>query len=345
MTPSKTRQATIFDVARLAGVSHQTVSRVLNDLPNVKASTRERVEVAIRQLQYTPSLAARALVTRRTRTIGVVNTGATDFGPASIAQGFNAAASSAGYAVSIASVTDTSPAAVREAFTLLLRQNVEAIVLIAVRTSALEAIAGLEITVPFITIDPVGRPDHHSLSLDQYRGARDAVAFLVSLGHREILHLSGPGDSLDAMERVRGWRDELGASGLPAREPLVGDWTPRSGYLVGQRLAADPHCFSAVFAANDQMALGLLHAFTDAGITVPDDVALVGFDDIPEAEHFAPPLTTMRQDFDALGRQLLDDLVSILAGNGEIARSSTVPTLVVRSSARPYTDRQGPPSQ
>lgn len=333
VTGSSTRAATILDVARLAGVSYQTVSRVLNDMPNVADKTREKVEKAIEELQYTPSVAARALVTRRSRTIGVINTGATDFGPASIANGFSVAADAANYAVTLASVADASAEAVRAAFALLMRQNVEAIVLIAVRTSAYEAIAGVDLAVPLVSIDPVGHSGFHSLSLDQYHGARRAVGHLVALGHREILHVSGPPDSLDATERARGWRDELAAHGLTARDVVCGAWTPQSGFEAGKIVVPLIRDVTAVFVANDQMALGLLHAFEDAGISVPEDISLVGFDDIPEAAHYTPPLTTMRQDFDALGRQLMDDLVGILAGGPASERERTIPALVARSSS------------
>lgn len=334
MSTTRARSATIFDVARLAGVSHQTVSRVVNDLPNVRPSTRDKVEVAIRQLQYVPSSAARALVTRRSRTIGVVNTGSADFGPASIANALMEAAAAARYAVIVSGTPTSGPASIRDDVERLLRQNVEAIVLIAARTDTVEALVGVQLDVPLVAVESGGRSGFHSVSLDQYAGARIAVRHLIENGHRAIVHLAGPADSLDALERVRGWRDELGENGLAARAPRLGDWTPASGAFAADALLAEPRDFTAVFVANDQMALGLTHAFGRAGVVVPDDVSVVGFDDIPESAFFTPPLTTIRQDFDALGRQIMERLLVILHGDALVEIERYVPTLVERESVR-----------
>lgn len=331
MDEKKARVATIFDVARLAGVSHQTVSRVLNDLPNVKASTRERVELAIKQLHYVPSPAARALVTRRSRTIGLIATGSPNFGPSSIVLGFNEAARAARYAVSMASILDADTASVRVAVDLLLRQNVEALVLVAERTSALEAIQTIDLGVPLLAVESVGRAGFHSVSIDHFAGARSAVRHLISLGHERILHLAGPSDAVDAIARTNGWRHELGESGLVVLPPMVGDWSPGSGYDFGLQLG-DRTDFTAVFAGNDQMALGLIHGLSERGISVPGDVSVVGFDDIPEAAHFSPPLTTMRQDFAALGREIMEGLLDIVHDADAADRPRAVPQLIVRSS-------------
>jgi DNA-binding LacI/PurR family transcriptional regulator len=332
-TEDKARVANIFDVARLAGVSHQTVSRVLNDLPNVRPATRTRVEDAIKQLRYRPSTAARSLVTRRSRTIGLITTGNPDYGPSSILLGFTEAARNARYLVSISSMLETDVASMRAAVELLLSQNVEAIVLIAAHRGALEAIQGIDLGVPLIAVESSGRVGFHSVSIDQFRGAFDATEHLIGLGHRSILHLAGPEDSMDATERVRGWRAALSEHGLVALEPLVGDWSPGSGYRLGQLYAADPaRSFTALFVANDQMALGAMHAFSQAGIRIPQDVSVIGFDDIPEAEHLTPPLTTIRQDFAELGATVMSTLLElILDGTLEEAKHP-VPHLVVRES-------------
>jgi DNA-binding LacI/PurR family transcriptional regulator len=329
------RTANIFDVARLAGVSHQTVSRVVNDVPNVRPATRARVQDAIRQLRYRPSTAARALVTKRSRTIGLITTGRPDYGPSSTVLGFNDAARQARYNVSIASMVEADPGSIRSSVEQLLGQNVEAIVLIAGHRGALDAMRTLELGVPLLAVESSGRAGFHSVSIDQFGGARAATDYLVELGHRDILHVAGPADSMDAEERARGWRASLSAHGLVAREPLVSDWSPRSGYRIGKELARAGG-FTAVVAGNDQLALGLMHAFAEAGLRVPEDVSVVGFDDIPEAEHVTPPLTTVRQDFAALGRDILDTLVDILRDDDDVAVAPhTAPTLVVRSSAAP----------
>ncbi|MEV1132322.1 LacI family DNA-binding transcriptional regulator [Agromyces sp. NPDC049794] len=335
----KARVATIFDVARLAGVSHQTVSRVLNDLPNVRPATRARVEQAIKQLRYVPSPAARALVTRRTRTLGLIVTGAPDYGPSSTALHFNEAARDARYAVITASMLETDAPSLRSAAELLVRQNVEAIVLIAAQREALDALDGIELGVPIVAVASEDRGEMHRVWLDQYAGARLAVEHLIGLGHREIRHVSGPANSMDGAERVRGWTAALAELDLPAGQPLVGDWSPGSGYVHGRALARDAE-MTAVFVSNDQMALGVMHALTEAGLSVPGDVSVVGFDDIPEAEYFAPPLTTVRQDFDALGRDAMAGVLAVLGDDERLMPPPRVPDLVVRTStAAPSRDR------
>ena len=326
--------ATIFDVARLAGVSHQTVSRVLNDLPNVRASTKERVEAAIRQLNYVPSQAARALVTRRSRTIGLVATGLPDFGPSSIVLSFNRSARDAGYAVITTNPADIEPQTLRSAVEMLIRQSVEAIVVLAAERGALDAFDGWELGVPLVAIASEERGRSIRVSLDQYRGARTATVHLQQLGHRDIAHIAGPAGSMDAEERLRGWADAQAEAGLPAPAPLRGDWSASSGYARGAELLAD-HVPEAVFVGNDQMALGLLHALQDAGLRVPDDVSVVGFDDVPDAAHFAPPLTTVRQDFTALGQDAMAAVLARLKDEDAPFRSQLrAPGLVVRASTR-----------
>ena len=333
------RSATIFDVARLAGVSHQTVSRVLNDQPNVREATRERVLDAIRQLRYRPSTAARALVTRRSRTLGLITTGAPDYGPSSTLLGFNEAAREARYSVSISSMLDVTAESMRSALELLLDQHVEAIVLIADNRRALEAIQGIELGVPLVAVESSGRGGFSSVSIDQYGGARLATEHLIGLGHRDIEHLGGPPDSMDAMARLRGWRDVLAEHALVAPPPFVGDWSPSSGYAFGQQVVASRH-FTAVFSANDQMALGAIHALSEHSVAVPRDVSIVGFDDIPEAAHFAPPLTTMRQDFDQLGHDIMSSVLGLLSDE-EAPQPHRMPLLVRRESTRA---RHGPPT-
>ena len=325
--------ANITDVARLAGVSHQTVSRVINNENTVRPVTRERVEKAMIALKYRPSMVARALVTRRTHTIGLISTGNPLYGPSSTALGFNEAARDAGYQVTTASMSNSRPKELLEAVDVLLAQGVEALVLIAADFTAIDAFLELEIEVPLVTAESTGRAGLHSVSIDQFHGAELATAYLADLGHRTILHLAGPPGSLDATERERGWRAELLRRNLPASLVVSGDWSPDSGYAAADALLAQAGA-TAVFSANDQMALGLLHALNDRGLRVPEDLSLVGFDDIPEAAHFVPPLTTVRQDFGELGRQILDVVLEAIRGEeiGEPLR--TAPRLVVRNSAQ-----------
>lgn len=329
----RAKAATIFDVARLAGVSHQTVSRVLNNLPNVRPATRERVDRAIKQLRYIPSPAARALVTRRSRTIGLITTGAPEFGPSTTAGYFNEAAREERYAVIMASLLQADPAALRQAAEVLVRQNVEAIVLITSNRSTLGVLQGMELGVPFLGVVSQGA-GLHRVSLDQYQGARRAVRYLIELGHTDIRHVAGPVDSMDALERIRGWRDALGENGLVAHEPMIGDWSAASGYEAGRRLLAES-AFTAAFCGNDQMALGLIHALTEANRAVPAEVSVIGFDDIPEAAHFSPPLTTMHQDFAQLGRDAMEVVLAVLSDEQAPNPLLRVPQLVVRASTAP----------
>jgi DNA-binding LacI/PurR family transcriptional regulator len=324
------RQATIFDVARLAGVSHQTVSRVLNDLPNVRPATKARVEDAIKQLRYVPSPAARALVTKRSRTIGLIATGGTEFGPSSTVLHFNAAARDARWSVFTANMVDSDPGSARAAVEAFLRQNVEGIAVISGREGVTDIVAAMELTVPLVALQATPHAGMITVGVDQYEGGRAATAHLIELGHQRIAHLAGPSDSVDARERERGWRDELASAGLAAQVVGGGDWTPTSGFAFGKAL---PHDITAVFAANDQMALGLIHGLTIRGLSVPHDVSVVGFDDIPEAEHMAPPLTTLRQDFEQLGRDMLVTLLGRINADAGDPVPPSLPLLVERSSS------------
>lgn len=326
---------TIFDVARLAGVSHQTVSRVINNHTSVRESTRERVRHAVEQLGYRPNAAARAMVGGRSRNIGLITTGSADYGPTSTVLGLLEAARAADYSIALATAVDTEPQSVRAAVDLVLGQHIEALVVVASRARTLDAVAGLGLRLPLVIIESSGRSGRPSLSIDQYAGARTATEHLIGLGHRDIVHVAGPADAMDATERERGWRDAMAEHGLVARPPLEGDWTPGSGYRIAQALARRHATYTAVFLANDQMSLGLVHALTEQGVRVPEDVSVVGFDDIPEAEHFAPPLTTMRQDFHQLGTDTLTTVLALLQDLPVEPAVRLEPTLVVRRSTAP----------
>ena len=327
------RAANIFDVARLAGVSHQTVSRVLNDLPNVRPATRARVEQAIAQLRYSPSPAARALVTRRTRTIGLIAPGVSEYGPTSIAMHFNIAARAARYSVDAVSSLDDDPGSIRSLVEGLLRQRVDAIVLIVVDVAVLEVVRSLDLAIPVVAVAATARRSPLIVSIDQYRGARAAVRHLIELGHTRILHLAGPPKAPDAIERIRGWREELVGNRLDVVEPPHGDWSAASGYELGTRLDVEPGM--AVFAANDHMAIGLLSALRERGLSVPDDVSVVGFDDLPEAGYLFPPLTTVRQDFAALGALMMQKVLVAIEEPEAASEDTPLPTkLIVRQSTQ-----------
>jgi DNA-binding LacI/PurR family transcriptional regulator len=327
--------ANIFDVAKAAGVSHQTVSRVLNGDATVRPAIRERVDEAIARLDYRPSAAARALARRRTRTIGLVVVGLPFYGPASIANGFNAAARASGWDVAIAATHDGADAAdVRQAGETLLAQDPRAVVVVAPGPAVGAALAGLAGRVPVVTTVDVVPGAAAALTVDAERGAALAVEHLASLGHREVLHLAGPDGWTEADQRIAGWRAASARLGLGEPEVLRGDWSSATGYRLG-RVIAEEGAPTAVFSANDQMALGVLAAFRDAGVRVPEDVSVVGFDDIPEAAYFPPPLTTLRQDFAALGRGLMARVEDLLAEREPADGAPQLPELVVRASTAP----------
>ena len=301
------------------------------------SSTRARVEQAIAQLHYSPSPAARALVTRRTRTIGLVTPGISDYGPTSIAMHFNFAARAARYSVETVSAPPDDPKAIRVVVDGLLRQRVDAIVLVVVDVTVLELVRSLDLSVPVVIAASVARRSPNIVSIDQYRGARSAVRHLVEIGHTRILHLAGPRNAPDAMERVRGWRDELAAHKLEITPPVHGDWSAESGHRLGSELDIEPG--TAVFVGNDQMSIGLLSALRQRGLRVPEDVSVIGFDDVPEAGYLFPPLTTVRQDFDTLGELIMQKVLIAVEESEPLTEDTPLPThLVLRQSTRAVDD-------
>lgn len=319
----------MVDVARLAGVSHQTVSRVLNGHPSVRDVTRTRVTDAIKELDYRRNLAARALVTGRSQTLGVVSFDTTLYGPASTLYGIEQAARAKGYLVTIVSLKVIDRASVLEA---LDRLTVDGTIVIAPQETAARALAGLPSNIPVVAIGSGMPPGVASVAFDDDGGAAHATQHLLDHGHRTVWHVAGPPGWLAAEIRAAAWQRTLERAGAEVPAALFGDWSACSGYEAGLRLAMEP-ALTAVFVGNDHMAIGVLRAFAEAGLRVPEDVSLVGFDDIPEASYFAPPLTTVSQDFDEVGRQSLGLLLARIAGECPGAVNISVPAvLFVRSS-------------
>jgi len=329
---NKSRPAVMADVAQLAGVSHQTVSRVLHDSPNVKGATRDKVTAAIRQLDYRPNSMARALVTGRSKTLGVVSSDTTFYGPASTLFGISQAAHDAGYAVNVASLRSLNRNMVLGAIERLRDQGVDGVAVIAPLQSGADAFRFVDGEFPVVVIEAVANPSVPSATVDQRAGAAAATRHLLNLGHRTVWHLAGPTDWQDAEERIVGWRSALEVENAPIVEPIRGDWSPRSGYEAGEALLSIKS-LTAVFVANDQMALGLLRRLHEAGRKVPCDMSVVGFDDIPEAAYFTPPLTTVRQDFSELGKRCLHALITRIDGEEQQTRIIVPPELVVRDSS------------
>lgn len=329
------------DVARVAGVSHQTVSRVLNDHPNVSDRTRMRVLAAIQELGYRPNRAARALATGRSDTVGIIAQGSTLYGPASMQTAFGQAAADAGFAVTAASVRELNAQSISRAVDGLLAQRVAGIAVLAPVATPDVALASIAQDLPVVLIDAGGDAGRSVVCVDQALGARLATEHLLGLGHATVWHVSGPAGWFDSMGRVEGWRQALEDAGREVPPLLPADWTAAAGYDAGQVVARMPDV-TAVFAANDHLALGILRALGERGRRVPEDVSVVGFDDVPESAYFRPPLTTVRQDFAALALTALDVLLGHVNGDSVQRRTTIRPELVVRSStAPPPTERQG----
>lgn len=309
---------TIRDVARAAGVSVATVSRVLNGSARVEEATRRRVEQAAADLGYTPNASARSLIRRKTDALGVVMPYLTgEFFP-EVIRGLDQAAQERAYCLLFSSSHNT-PGDTEKALRAM-HGRVDGLILMSPQVSLNALRPHLPPDVPVVLLNCEPRNDAFSvLSMDNYDGAYQAVAHLAALGHVHIAHLAGETGNYDAGERRRGYRDALADAGLRAPDAyvLAGDFSKASGLRAGRRLAAlDPRP-TAVFAANDYMALGALRAFADAGLAVPDDVALVGFDDIPSARYMAPPLTTVHAPTTQMGRLAAEWLMAEVEAEGD----------------------------
>ncbi len=323
------------DVAAEAGVSHQTVSRVLNGFEGIKPDTKERVLAAIETLGYRRNSAARLLASSRSRLVGVVTWGSSQFGPANVILGLEAAARRSDYRLSTVSVVEMNELAFRAAVDQLLEQAVEAVIVIVPHITVMRIAQRLDLGVPTVVVEGDLSQLPLTAGVDNVQGARLATRHLLELGHETVVHLAGPVDWSEAMARREGWRLELEAAGRSI-PPLRwgGDWSAHSGYVTGRSLAREPDV-TAVFAANDQMALGFLRACREAGRRVPEDISVVGFDDLPEAAFFTPPLTSVSQDFPELGRRAMRLVERVLAGEDHASVDLVQTSLVVRDSTAP----------
>ncbi|MFF1594787.1 LacI family DNA-binding transcriptional regulator [Streptomyces sp. NPDC058286] len=320
------------DVARVAGVSSQTVSRVSNGFPGVNEETRKRVLAAMKELGYRPNSAARALKRGDFRTIGVITFTLSTTGNMRTLEAIATSAAQEGYAVTLLPVAVPTQDEVRGAFSRLGELAVDAVIVIMEVHLLDSARLSLPPHVKVVVADSDAGDRYAVVDTDQAGGTRDAVRHLLELGHRTVWHLAGPSDSYAAQRRTDAWRTALEAAGR-AVPPLVrGDWSAESGYRAGLRLAEQADC-TAVFAANDQMALGLLRALAERGRKVPEDVSVIGFDDIPDSGSFQPPLTTVHQDFADVGRRCVQSALRQVR-ESEVEQGTTlVPTqLVVRES-------------
>ena len=302
----------IGDVAKLAGVSAQTVSRVSTGADNVRPNTRQRVLDAMEQLGYVPNHAARALRNGAFGTLGVIAHQLARTGESRTVDAVVEAARAAAYTITLVDLEHPSSTDVAEAVQKLSHQSIDGLVIIRAEPASPHRLA-IPRRLPVAVSDSRFAGHHPTVVADQFSGSRQAVEHLLSFGHRTVHHIAGPESSIPASMRVEAWRNVLRELGRPVTEPLYGDWSAASGYEMGRRLAEDPDV-TAIFAANDEMAVGAMRAFRERGLSVPEDVSIVGFDDISVAEFLWPPLTTVRQDFRRIGHELVDMVVRQLGG-------------------------------
>lgn len=333
---SASDRPSIRQVAEMAGVSHMTVSRVLNGHSSIRESTREKVLAAVDELGYRPNTAARALATQRTMRIGAIVESELEFGPASALRAIHRAARGRGYSVASYALDDEEAgASVGQAVAHLESLGIDALCLVTPRSSSVVALRAERPDLPVLVVKPEKEDELLRVCIDQQLGATMVVDHLAALGHRDILHVTGPLEWLDARARERALRARARSWGMTERPIVPGDWTADFGYDFAVGLQRMPD-YTAIAAGNDQMALGIVHGLHDRGIRVPEDLSVVGFDDAPFSRHSIPPLTTVRQPFGLLGAAVVDVLIAAVDGRAIPQRTKIPPELVVRlSSAKP----------
>jgi len=334
----RSKRPSMADVAKAAGVSPQTVSRVSNGERYVTDGKRDRVLAAMRELGYRPNSAARAMKRGAFNTIGVVFHSLHPVGSHRTLEAISEAAAVEGYVTTLLPLEAATRRATDGAFTRLGEMTVDAAIAIIPSHFVGDSSLQLPIGVPTVVLGPPLVPGAASVDFDNAMGAAAAVRHLVDLGHTAIDHIAGPPGSFSAEARREVWQAVLERNGLAVREPVRGDWSPDSGYRAARELLARGARPTALFVANDQMALGAFRALLEAGLRIPEDVSVVGFDDIDEAVAFPTPLTTVAQDWDELGRNALRVALDMLEGGA--AETLSIPTrLVVRRSTGPAPSR------
>ncbi len=334
---------TLKDVARHAGVSPKTVSRVVNNQSEISPATRARVQAAIQELGYRPNILARSLVNQRSNTIAVVASGIEYFGPSRTLLGIEQQANAFGYSLFLNLLHQPDAQNVHTLLNELVARRVDGIIWAVPEIGTNRAwitentLAQLP---PLVFLSMGARTGLSIVAVDNCSGAQLATQHLLERGRTRVGIIAGPLTWWEARERVQGWKDALAAAGLKASKSLIaqGDWSPASGERAMERLLAVSPKVDAVFCSNDQMALGALGVLHRANVRVPQDIALVGFDNIPESEFFLPPLTTMYQHVIDIGRIAVQELHARIEAertptNGTPQITSLPPALVVRASS------------
>jgi LacI family transcriptional regulator len=329
---------TIKEIARMCGVSTQTVSRVINKRPDVSPQTRQAVEAAIAATGFQPSAVARSLVQRRSQTLGIVVAGLRYFGVAQTLNGITDGAQEAGYGLLLKETDSSESVEIGPVIEFMIAHRVEGIIFAIPQIGA--NIATVRSGVPpaappivFLKADPA--PAFSTIGIDNHGGAALATNHLVALGRRRIAHLGGPPAWYEAVDRDAGWRSALREAGLRPGPVVSGTWSAESGVAAFEAvLEVDPD-IDGIFVANDQMALGVIRVANARGIRIPDDLAVVGFDGLDEGAQFTPSLTTVVQPLRELGELAVRELLAVTDGDGQVApRTETLATeLVIRESA------------
>jgi LacI family transcriptional regulator len=339
------KKATIYEVAREAGVSRQTVSRVINGRPDVAPETRKRVKEVIEKLGYRPSAIARSLSQRRSYTFGVVTAGLKYIGPSRTLSGITEQSEELGYGLLLKELTSFSANNVHPLLQWFIAHQVDGIIWaapeIGENRSWLDTLLG-EIHIPILFLTMEKRKDVSVVSIDNYLGAKEITNHLIGLGRKNIGHVSGPLDWWEARQRKQGWMDALSEKGFPCTDKMwtEGNWSSKSGKLAFQELYEKFPEMDAVFVGNDQMACSVLQTAFEKNIRVPQDLAVAGFDGIAESEFFSPALTTVFQNQHDLGCTAVQELANLvenrLEGEGEIKPRQILlePELLVRQSTQ-----------
>ncbi len=340
----KTNRITIKTVAQAAGVSTQTVSRVMNNTSYVSAETRQRVEDVVAQLGYRPSLLARSLIQQRSYTLGVVTFGLKYIGPSRTLNGIADKADELGYMLLMKKMDNFDSDRLDEVLDSLLARQVDGIIWDVPENDQnrewAQGIKGLPVPIVFVSMEP--RPGYSVIAIDSYLGAQMATQHLLDQGCQHIGHIAGSLDWWEARLRLQGWRDTLQRAGrqVSERHWEQGNYSSASGAMAIENLLARYPEMDGIFVANDQMALSVLREACRRGISIPEQLAVVGFDGIPESAYFYPSLTTISQDPQLLGGQAVQSLVDMIEAQrenrvAEIRSISIAPTLVVRETSRP----------
>jgi LacI family transcriptional regulator len=340
----KNMRSTIKEVASVAGVSTQTVSRVINERPDVSPETRRKVQDVIKALSYQPSALARSLISQRSHTLGVVTAGLRHLGPSRTLSGITSAAEETGYSVLLKELPSYDTEDITPIFQAFLSRHVDGIIWAVPevgenRKWVNDPPSDIDVPLVYLTMEP--QDQLSVVSVDNYLGGRIAMSHLLEQGYRRIGHISGPLDWWEARQRMRAWKDSLTEAGIEVKDHhcVEGNWSAASGALAIEKLCDQFSDMDAIFVANDQMALSVLQFFAEKKIHIPDDMGIVGFDNIAESAFFSPALTTIQQDQHKVAKVAVAELIKIIEsgwqGLDPVEPQSIIlpPTLIVRQSS------------